>query len=75
MSNSAVKDFSKRTLAQLAKKGISILSACAVPAFEGDQYFSGTAYTLVYEGRSFIRTHYQTIVIASSSWDPAVDLD
>lgn len=68
------KDFNKKTLANLSKKGISVISSQAVPAFDGDVYFSGVAYTLVYNECSFIRTHSQVLVIAVSSWNPETDL-
>lgn len=69
-----MKDFSKKTLSQLSKKGISISGSQAVPAFEGDKYFSGVAYMLNYNGHGFLRTHSQVIVLAASSWDPETDL-
>jgi hypothetical protein len=68
------KDFSKKTVSQLAKKGISIVGIQAVPAFKGDQYFSETAYILKHEGTGFIRSFSQVIVLASSSWNPKTDL-
>jgi hypothetical protein len=54
---SHAKDFSKKTLSQLANKGISILGSTAIPAFEGDKYFSGVAYQLAYNGTGFIRNY------------------
>lgn len=66
----ALKDFSKKTLRQLAAKGISVVSSQAVPAFEGDKYFSDVAYMLEYEGEGFLRTHVQVLAIAASSWNP-----
>jgi hypothetical protein len=61
-------------LTALSKKGISVIGTQAIPAFEGDKYFSGTAFKLEFEGLGFVRTHSQVIVLASSSWDPATDL-
>lgn len=69
-----MKDFSKKTLAQLAKKDISILGVTAVPGFDGDIYFSGTAYMLAYGEKGFVRTHSQVIICAASSWDPEINL-
>lgn len=67
--------FSKKTMRQLAAKEISIVSQQAIPAFEGDKYFSGVAYQLSYKGQGFMRTHSQVIVLAQSSWNPATDLN
>jgi len=72
-SQIATKDFSAKTLSLLSKKGISVVGATAVPAFDGDVYFSGTAYTLSFAGTSFMRTHSQILVMASSSWMPEFD--
>lgn len=69
------RDFSKKTLAQLTKKGISVIGAQAVPAFDGDKYFSGSAYKLEWNGTGFLRTFDQVLVLAASSWDPATDLN
>jgi hypothetical protein len=68
------KDFSNKTLKQLSRKGISVIGSQAIPAFEGDKYFSGVAYQLEWNGVGFIRTHSQVIVLAASSWNPATDL-
>lgn len=70
----AQKDFSKKTLAGLAKKGVNIIGVVAVPSFEGDVYFSGTAYQLEFNGTGFIRSHSQILVMAASSWNPEVDI-
>lgn len=65
------KDFSKKVNAALSSKGISVVGATAVPAFEGDKYFTGIAYTLVWNGISFLRSYQDVQVLALSSWDPA----
>ena len=70
----ASKDFSKKTLRQLAAKNVQLYSALAVPAFEGDTCFSGVAYNLSYNGTGFIRSHSQVIILAGSSWNPETDL-
>jgi len=69
------RDFSKKTLAQLDKKAISIVGTQAIPAFEGDVHFSGVAYILSYNGNGFMRTHSQVIILAGSSWSPETDLN
>lgn len=69
-----MNDFSKKTLSQLANKGISISGTQAIPGFNGDQYFSGTAYQLVWNEIGFMRTYSQVIVLAASSWNPTTDL-
>jgi hypothetical protein len=69
------KDFSAKTLSALSKKGVSVIGSQAVPAFEGDQYFSGVAYILDAQGRQLLRTHSQVIVMASSSWTPETTTD
>lgn len=70
----AMKDFSAKTLRQLAAKNVQLYSALAIPAFEGDTCFSGVAYQLVWKGNGFIRTHSQVITLANSSWNPETDL-
>jgi len=67
-------EFSPKTLRQLAAKGISIIGKQAIPGFEGDKYFSGTAYNLEWNHHGFMRTYSQVIVLASSSWNPETDL-
>lgn len=41
------RDFSRKINRQLLARNFQIVGAVAVPAFEGDQYCSGTAYKLV----------------------------
>jgi hypothetical protein len=71
--NVAAKDFNKKTLDLLSKKGVNVISCQAIPAFEGDKYFTGTAYMLDYNGHGFSRTHAQVLIMANSSWTPEVD--
>lgn len=66
----ASKDFSKKTINALTKKGVSIEGVQAIPAFDGDTFFSGVAYLLSANGAGFIRTHSQVVVMANSSWNP-----
>ena len=67
-----MNDFSKKTMRQLAAKGISLVGLQAIPLDSNDHYFSDTAYQLVWNGTSFIRTHSQVIVLAASSWNPEI---
>jgi hypothetical protein len=69
------KDFSKKTQKQLNDKHITIIGTQAIPGFEGDSFFSGVAYMLEYNGKGFMRTHSQVIVLAQSSWNPDTDLN
>lgn len=74
MVNVVTKDFSAKTLAALSKKGVNVVSVQAVPAFDGDKYFSGCAYMLDYNGHGFMRTHSQVVIMAASSWHPEKDI-
>lgn len=69
-----MNDFGKKTARQLSAKNIQIIGKQAIPGFEGDKFFSDTAYKLNFEGKSFLRTHAQVCAIAASSWDPKTDL-
>lgn len=69
-----MKDFSKKTLKQLANKGITITELQAIPGFDGDKHFTDTGYKLAYKETSFMRTHSQILVLAASSWNPEIDL-
>lgn len=60
--------FSKKTLAALSRKGVEVVGMQAIPAFEGDVYFSGTAYILNAKGTQLVRTHSQVLVMSTSSW-------
>lgn len=35
-----MNDFSKKTISNLSKKGVSITGKQAIPGFDGDKYFS-----------------------------------
>lgn len=61
------RDFSKKTLSALSKKGIAVVGAQAIPAFEGDQYFTGTGYKLVRDGCLYVRTFQQVLAIAQGA--------
>lgn len=60
------RDFSKKTLRSLAKRGIEIVGSVAVPAFEGDSYFSGVAYQLVQNDCLFIRSFMDVLALAEA---------
>ena len=59
-----MRDFSKNTLFKLAKRGITVLSAQAAPAFDGDETFSGRVYQISEDGCSKMRTHAQVMEMA-----------
>ena len=61
-------DFSKKTLSSLAGKGVTVIGSVAVPAFEGDKYFTGVAYQLNNNGQMIVRFHHQVLAMANSSW-------
>lgn len=64
------RDFDKKTILTLSKKGVEIVGTQAVAAFDGDRYFSERAYKIVIGGDTgAIRTHAQLRVMASSSWN------
>lgn len=64
------RDFSKKVIAQLSKKGVSIIGKQAIAAFDGDVYFSGTAYILDAAGTQILRRASQVETMAVSSWTP-----
>lgn len=62
-STVATRNFSKSTLKALALKGIEIVSSQAIPAFEGDVFFTGVAY-LLSDGRLL---DYSAVIEASKT--------
>jgi hypothetical protein len=64
----ASKDFSRKTLSQLTRKGIEIASATFVPGADGSFANGERAYALVVNGCQYLRTHSQVLVCAASSW-------
>lgn len=66
----ASSDFSKKVVSQLSKKGVTVIGKTAIPAFEGDVYFSGTAYVLDAAGTQIVRIHRHVCQMAASSWTP-----
>lgn len=58
------RDFSAATRKALAVRNIAIVGAQAVPAFEGDAYFSGTAYMLSIAGVGCLRSFYEVLALA-----------
>lgn len=61
MKTIATKHFNRSTIKALKLKGLSIMGMTAIPAFPGDSYFSGTAYTMS-DGR--IKTFLEILSIA-----------
>jgi hypothetical protein len=59
-----MRDFSRKTLAALARKGIRVLGAQAAPAFAGDETFSGRVYQIAKDGCSMMRSHAQVMEMA-----------
>lgn len=57
-------DFSPATRKGLARQSIAISGGQAVPAFAGDQYFTGRAYGLVKDGCYYLRSYSQVVAIA-----------
>lgn len=64
MTINVTKDFSAKTIKALATKGIRIIGIQAVPAFEGDVYFTGTAYRLDDNGTGRVHTHREVLATA-----------
>ena len=64
----ASKDFSRKTLGQLARKGIAVAGAQFAPDAQGSFANGERVYVLVVNGCQYIRTHAQVLVCAASSW-------
>jgi hypothetical protein len=64
----ASKDFSRKTLSQLARKGIAVTGAAFAPGPDGSFANGERVYILVIDGCQYIRTHAQVLVCAASSW-------
>lgn len=60
----AQRDFSKKVLKGLAKNGITVLNSVAVPAFEGDKFFTGVAYQIVKDGQGMLRSYFEVEALA-----------
>lgn len=58
------RDFSRKTLNGLTRKGIAVIGAQAVPAFQGDVYFSGVAYAISDNGTHRLLSHGAVIALA-----------
>lgn len=63
----SAKDFSAAERRALLKRGIRIVGSTAVPAFEGDRYFSGRAYMLDIEGKGCLRGYMEVCAIAAGA--------
>jgi hypothetical protein len=62
--NTATKDFSRKTLAALAKKGIAVIGATFVPGADGTFANGERAYQLDNAGQHQIRTFGQVLALA-----------
>jgi hypothetical protein len=60
----AALTFSAATRAALARKGITITRTQAIPGFEGDRYFSGTAYVLNDNGTQRVRSFNEVLTLS-----------
>ncbi len=75
------RDFSKKAIKTLAKKGIKIYGLQACEAFEGDKYFTGTSYQVNDNGTGRILSFSEVLKLAEEStrpvqWDkPVINLD
>lgn len=56
-----MRDFSRKTLSALARKGIAVIGTQAGPAFDGDTVYSGRFYKLDNNGCGMIRSHSQVL--------------
>lgn len=61
-----MKDFDRKVIAALRRKGIKVIGTVAIPAFEGDTTFSGRAYRLDDNGTHKVRSHAEVLALASS---------
>lgn len=61
------KDFSAAERRALLARGIRIVSTTAVPAFDGDLYFSGRAYMLDIGGCGCLRSYMEVCAIAAGA--------
>lgn len=59
-------DFSASTRRALLSKGIAIVGTQAVPAFDGDRYFSGRAYMLAINGCGCLRSFREVLTLAGA---------
>jgi hypothetical protein len=60
----AARDFSRQTLAALAKRNIVVIGSQAAPAYDGDNSFSGRVYQITENGCAKMRTHSQVMGMA-----------
>ena len=59
-----MRDFSRTTIAALAKKGIRVIGTQAAPAFDGDTAYSGRMYRIDDNGCGKIRSHSEIMGMA-----------
>lgn len=62
----SAQDFSAAERRALLRKGIAIVGSQAVPAFDGDRYFSGRAYMLDIEGKGCLRSYREVLALAGA---------
>lgn len=60
----AARDFSRKTLAALAKRNIAVIGSQAAPAYDGDATLSGRVYQVSVDGCAMMRTHSQVMEMA-----------
>ncbi len=65
----ACRDFGKKTVNILSKKGVQFTGGQSAPLWEGDVYFGDTVYTVLIGGQvCAVRTYRQILAMANSSW-------
>jgi hypothetical protein len=64
-STIARSHFNARTLRALTRQGIRLVGIQAAPAFDGDLYFTGTAYVLDVCGECRIRSYGEVLALAA----------
>lgn len=59
-----MRDFSRKTVNALARKGIKIIGTQAAPAYEGDTVFAGRNYRLDDNGTGKVRSRAEVEELA-----------
>jgi hypothetical protein len=62
---SVARNFSSKTLKGLTRKGIAVIGSQAVPAFQGDVYFSDVAYAISDNGTHRLLRHGEIIALSA----------
>ena len=60
------RDFSAATRRALLAAGVAIIGVQAAPAFEGDAYFTGTAYAVSDNGTHRLLSHREVRALAGA---------